>query len=375
LKNFFLIQLVLVQFIFANQGWSNKKKFQKATKPKSAISQKKDVKPRVEPGVLPLLGAVLPGIIYPAGHLVMGDFSGHKKIIAVKGTGLLFLIGGALPIFLTNASPKVIHLPVYSLLAGFGLFTGATLADIYGSVFAGNPLGKPEYIPDSYQLKLGHIYLKDYHLAADNFLMAAGRINFGRFQIRSTFSKAIPHNTNWLESRFSWRFWGPLEKIKTVSGSFLDLATGIYYKHFGEEKFTNLGLELLVVLRYDLIRFHQTLRGAFVQYEGGLLYRLTGYEAVVDDVFSDSEFMPLSRLTFGLYLGRGVTRGELALYYDHRHDNELAGTSLGSMGDGVIGHFGLKAFYYFTENWGCGLDLAAGSVYRSLFSLSYRGKK
>ncbi|MGM0595742.1 MAG: hypothetical protein ACQES9_01760 [Myxococcota bacterium] len=375
MKRRFFIQLILIQFFFANLAWGNEGEVKKNAKQQPAISEKKDGKIQVEPGVLPFLGAVLPGIIYPAGHLVMGDFNGHKKIIAVKGVGLAFLLAGALPLLLTNASPKVIHLPVYSLLTGFGLFSGATLADIYGSIFANNPLGKPQYIPDSYQLKLGYIYLKDYHLGADNLLMAEARINFGKFQIRSTFSRAVPHNTNWLESRFSWRLWGPLEKIKTVSGSFFDLAAGFYYKHFGEEKFTNLGLELLLVLRYDLAGFHQTLRGSFVQYEGGILYHLTGYEALEDEVFSDSELMPLSRLTFGLYMGSGINRGELALYYDHRHDNELAGTSLGSMGDGVIGHFGLKAFYYFTKNWGLGLDLAAGSVYRSLFSISYRGKK
>ncbi|MBU1536410.1 hypothetical protein KKF84_13875, partial [Myxococcota bacterium] len=46
----------------------------------------KTSRPFPKPGPLPFVAALLPGLLYPAGHLVMGDYSGHGRIMAMKGT-------------------------------------------------------------------------------------------------------------------------------------------------------------------------------------------------------------------------------------------------------------------------------------------------
>ena len=83
--------------------------------------------------------------------------------------------------------------------------------------------------------------------------------------------------------------------------------------------------------------------------------------------------MLLGRLGFGVTL-RGLSKpgSEALLYYDHRHDDYVAGLKLPGIGSGAIGHFGLQARWFFSSRFGLVLDGQAGSSYLGGASLLVR---
>ena len=78
--------------------------------------------------------------------------------------------------------------------------------------------------------------------------------------------------------------------------------------------------------------------------------------------------MLLVRAGYGMTLGRG----ELQVYYDHRHDEPTGGLGTGGTFDGPYGHFGAEAFYYLTDGWGVELQLEAGSAHTARLSALWR---
>jgi hypothetical protein len=340
---------------------------------KKQLSTFKSPKTLPEPGVLPLLGAVIPGLIYPAGHLVMGDTIGHGRIIAMKGTGVGFLILGMVPLFLTNASPKIIHLPVYSLLTGFSLFSIATFADIYGSIFSGNPSGTPLATIPYWEVRSGYRYIKDYLIDNAHSAVIGGRINHGRFQVKFDAS-FTPPSSNWMVNLFGgYRFLGDEKHIKQ-DGSFLEGSGGITYRRYKTEKFTTLTSELFLLGRLDMHKVHPTLKGSFAEIGGGAALRFVGYDTLGNHLNEDWELIPLFRFTYGFYIGKG--QGEVKVIYDHRHDDELGGLAMGgSGGDGVIGHFGIEGTWWFSSRWGVHTLVAGGSSQLYLVSLIAKGEK
>jgi hypothetical protein len=66
-----------------------------------------------------------------------------------------------------------------------------------------------------------------------------------------------------------------------------------------------------------------------------------------------------------------LRRGEVQIYYDHRHDEVVGGLGLGSTFDGPYGHFGAQASYWLTDRWGVEAQLEVGSVYTTRLSLQW----
>jgi hypothetical protein len=81
----------------------------------------------------------------------------------------------------------------------------------------------------------------------------------------------------------------------------------------------------------------------------------------------------LARFGYGIYLGwPGSARGEIALYYDHRHDDFAAGFKMPGLGSGVIGHFGVEGRLFVTRQWGVAAEAAVGSAYITGLSILFR---
>ena len=53
---------------------------------------------------------------------------------------------------------------------------------------------------------------------------------------------------------------------------------------------------------------------------------------------------------------------EALLYYDHRHDDYVAGLKVRGLGSGVIGHFGASARWFFNERFGIAADAQVGAA-------------
>jgi hypothetical protein len=74
-----------------------------------------------------------------------------------------------------------------------------------------------------------------------------------------------------------------------------------------------------------------------------------------------------------MYIGwPGSPRGEITLYYDHRHDDFAAGLKTPGLGSGVAGHFGAEAHLFVSNHWGVAAEAAVGSAYLTGLSILFR---
>ncbi len=295
----------------------------------------------------------------------MGDTRGHLRIIATKGTGLVLMLLGALPILLTNASTKVIHLPIYMLTTGFALFSSATAADIYGSLFSGRPPGRAPEDPARSEVEAGYRFIHDPLMDNAHSLVVAGRYYHHRL-LAEVDASLTPPSRNLRVSLF-----GGYRLLRTINrDSWLDCKAGLTWRRYATEGFTTLTTELFAVGRLDLGRVLPTLRGAFSELGAGAALRFIGYDALGGGVGEDSEVIPLFRFAFGVYLGdRG---SEVKLFYDHRHDDELGGLALASGFDGALGHFGLEGTWWVSTHVGLRALVAAGSAHLARFTVVVR---
>ena len=79
-------------------------------------------------------------------------------------------------------------------------------------------------------------------------------------------------------------------------------------------------------------------------------------------------------LSHSIHSGREGTapRGEVALYYDHRHDDFAAGLKMPGLGSGVPGHIGARGHAFLTRAFGMKAELEAGSAILGGASLLFR---
>src|SRR5207244_2047402 len=125
--------------------------------------------------------------------------------------------------------------------------------------------------------------------------------------------------------------------------------------------------------RYDFARLGPTLRGAFVELGAGYGIGRIDYNLQGLKVPHDIEHLLLGRVGFGVTLrGQSAPGSDVLLYYDHRHDDYVAGLKLSGIPSGIAGHFGLLMRWFCTESVGVALDAQAGSAYLAGASLLFR---
>ncbi|MBU1241395.1 hypothetical protein KJ865_16905, partial [Myxococcota bacterium] len=245
----------------------------------------------------------------------------------------------------------------------------ATLADIYGSLFSGNPTGAAPPRPPAWELSTGYRFINDPLIDNDHSLILEAR-----YRHRRLFAELQTSLTPPLDN-YKAALFGGYELYRSTSpgdGSFFLVKGGLTCRRYKSEGFSTLTGEVFAHGRLDLYHYLPTLRGSFMEIGAGAALRGMGYDALDGGVMTDREIIPLFRFAFGAYLG--TSGSELSLFYDHRHDDELGGLAMGSGGDGVIGHFGVEMTWWFSPRLGVRALVAAGSAHLYQLTLTAREK-
>jgi hypothetical protein len=170
-----------------------------------------------------------------------------------------------------------------------------------------------------------------------------------------------------------YRLTGVTDEPAPSDLSYVDLTLGFVHQRHRPEHFTKSSVELSVDGRYDLARLGRSLRGSFIELGAGYALGRLDYDLRGLQVPHDVEHLLLGRIGFGVTLrGLSAPGSEALLYYDHRHDDYVAGLKLRGIGSGAVGHFGLSARWFFSESLGLAGDVQAGAAYLGGASLLFR---
>ena len=323
--------------------------------------------------LLPAAAAVVPGVlVHGSGHFAAGETSTAKNLLLMEGIGLgLFLSGGA-TIVLTGASRYFVAPAATATMLGFGLFSGSFLADVYGSVSPDGGAALSRVRPQPvWETEVGYRRIQDPEFSYRDFLVEKVSFRAGRLRLSPSGWFSLQGDTARYRTEAQVRVLGDVVRPRDVS--YLDVTLAFTHQRHSPEHFSKSLAELSLDARYDLGRLGATLRGSFLELGAGyglgrIDYNLTGLT-----VPSDLEHLLLGRIGFGVTLrGQSAPGSEVLAYYDHRHDDYVAGLKLTGIGSGSLGHFGLAARWFFTPGVGVALDAQAGSAYLAGASLVFR---
>jgi hypothetical protein len=331
---------------------------------------------RREPGrsALGTAAAILPGaLVHGTGHLVVGDSKTGLRLLALEGAGLGMLAAGFVPIVLSGASRRLIGPAAALSGAGVGLFAISLLADVYGVAAPAGGVGAPFRVAPTLQMSLGYRYVYDPVFSFRNFMVQELDYRTGAWRLHPSAWFAFDDTNSRLRGHVAYRLSGPRPRGSPPSpdGSFLDLEAAITRHAFTSERFTTTTGEIAVAGRLDMARVGPSLRGSFAEMSVG--YAMQAYSYAVRATTADLGELLLLRFAYGMYLGfAGSPRGEVAIYYDHRHDDFAAGLKMPGLGSGVIGHFGAEGRLFLTSQWGIAAEAAFGSAYVTGLSILFR---
>jgi hypothetical protein len=332
------------------------------------------VAPPVTPGarpafaVLPAAVSVVPGLfLHGLGSLVAGDTGTARRLFLLEGSGLGLVAVGGVPIALSGASRRVIG-PLYAVtLAGVGLFSVSTLANLYGAVSPAFPPGEVAQHLPPLELEVGYQHVADPAFSYRHFVSVGALARLERLRLEAG-AKLSPDDGN-LRVRVggAWRLMGAPEASRGgADGTAVDLEAAALMHRYPTEGFTLGGGELFLRGRYDMARFSPRTAGSFAEMGVGFAMQSYAYTGPVDDILFEQLLFTFG---YGVYLGRGGPfRGEAMLYYDHRKDDFPGGIKAGG---GVPGYVGLRGRVLLTERWGVSADLQVGSARVGRVSLVY----
>jgi hypothetical protein len=322
---------------------------------------------------LPAAAAIVPGVIvHGAGHYALGQAATGRHLLLMEGLGLGLFLGGGLTIVFTGASRYFTAPAASATMLGFGLFSTSYLADIYGSLATdGGAVRYPP--PASWETELGYRRLQDPEFAYRDFVFQRVSRQLGPLRLSPSGFFSLRGDTARYRVEAQYRLAGQLDQAAAGDLSFVDLTLGFVHQLHGPEHFSRSSGELSCDARYDLRRLGASLRGSFIELGAGYALARVDYNLTGLKVPSDLEHVLLARIGFGVLLrGESAPGSEALLYYDHRHDDYVAGLKLRGIGSGVLGHFGLSARWFFNRSLGLALDAQAGSAYLGGASLLFR---
>jgi hypothetical protein len=318
--------------------------------------------------------AVVPGaLVHGTGHLVVGDSKTGLRLLALEGAGLGMLAAGFVPLVMSGASRRLIGPTAALTAAGVGLFAISFLADVYGVVAPAGGVGAPLRVAPTLQMSLGYRYVYDPVFSFRNFMVQELDYRTGAWRLHPSAWFAFDDTNSRLRGHVAYRLTGPRPSgdPPAPDGSFLDLEAAITRHAFTSQKFTTTTGEVSIAGRLDMVRVGPSLRGSFAEMSVG--YAMQAYSYAVRATTADLGELLLLRFAYGMYLGfPGSARGEVAIYYDHRHDDFAAGMKMPGLGSGVIGHFGAEGRLFLTSQWGIAAEAAFGSAYVTGLSILYR---
>jgi hypothetical protein len=325
--------------------------------------------------ILPVAAAVVPGLLVRgSGHFALRQPRTARNLLLMEGVGLGLFLGGGLTIVFTGASRYFVAPAATATMLGFGLFSTSYLADIYGTVSNDGGAALSRYRPPArWETELGYRRIDDPEFAYRDLLVERVSRQIGPLRLSPSGIFSTRGDTARYRVEGQYRLAGNVDDPRPRDVSFLDLTLGFVHQRHRPEHFSRSSAELALNGRYDFARLGPTLRGAFFELGAGYALARTDYDLSGIKVPLDLEHVLLGRVGFGVTLrGESAPGSEAIVYYDHRHDDYVAGLKLSGIGSGVLGHFGFEARWFFTESVGLALDAQAGSAYLGGASLLFR---
>jgi len=323
---------------------------------------------------LALGGAFVPGLVaHGAGHFIAGDPQTGLRLLAIEGIGV-GIAGGSLGVVAATGASRRFSGPLITLtMAGAGLFLISFLSDLYGVLAPEGGTGSPALSAPWVETQLGLRYVYNPVFAYRSFLVQAVDLRWGPLRLSPSGWFALDDRNARLRALAAYRITGPRpagsESEPARDGSYLDVEGAITHHRYGSEGFAITSGELALHGRLDMIRVSPSLAGSFAELTGGAAVDSDEYFGVT----SEGNTFLLGRFGFGVYVGRpSYPRGEVMVYYDHRHDDFAAGWKMTGIGSGVGGHAGLEGKLYFNDQWGALAEAQVGSAYLGGVSILFR---
>ncbi len=342
------------------------------------VSEAKAATPKPAPRrsrVLPIAAAVVPGaVVHGTGHLASGENATGHRLLLMEGIGLVTFLGGGVTIALTGASRYVVAPAASITMLGFGLFSTSYVADIYGTAKADGDAAQSRPVPPArWETELGYRHLEDAEFPYRNFLVERVSRQIGPLRLSPSGWFSTAGDTARYRAEAAYRLAGNLSDPRPRDVSHFDVTFAITHQRHRPDHFTQSTVELSLDGRYDLARLGPTLRGSFIEAGVGYALGRFDYDTAGVRIPDDVEHVLLGRIGFGVTL-RGLSEpgSEIVGYYDHRHDDYVAGLKLPGRGSGIAGHLGLAARWFFSDQLGVLLDVQAGSAYLAGASLLFR---
>ena len=305
-------------------------------------------------GPLPVLVALVPGfVVSGAGTWVAGDGKTGRGLLRLQLLGLGVAAAGGIPLVATGASRRVAGFSMPLILTGSGIFLGSWIADIYGAATGGTDRG-PWQRSARIESSAGLAYVYDPQFDYASFAVLDTDVHWARWRATPSAWIALGDDTQRGRAEFARRFDSARDT------SFIELQGAATLHRMGDFDTTVWTGEVSALVRYDMARFGRTLRGSYLEIGAG--FGLEIYDIGDDSTLLD---LPLARAGYGMTLGRG----EVEVFYDHRHDEFTGGLGTGGSFDGPYGHLGAEGFYYVTDRWGLELQLEAGAAYTGRLSV------
>ncbi len=310
-------------------------------------------------------GAAIASSIVPGtGHLALGKPKTATRLLGMEGAGVVLAVGGAAALALTGASRYFVGPVAAVTIAGAGLFGVSWLADVYGTAVPPETRGQAPEFASLFTSELGYRYVYDPQFRYRNFLVESFDLRLSSFRIAPSVWIALDDSNARYRLLGAYRFFGPKPAERSPDGSFLDLELAGTEHRYDSDGFRSLTGEVFLGGRMDLSRMDRELRGMFLELGFGWGISAYDYDVPGLDFGEDTFDLLLGRFAFGTYIGDpSRVGGEARLFYDHRHDDYAAGTKLTGLGSGVAGHFGIDGRFFFSSEWGIGLEAMAGSAY------------
>jgi hypothetical protein len=310
-------------------------------------------------------------VVHGSGHLVAGQTHTGLALLGVEGLGLALALGGIAGTAVTGATRRFVAPMVLGLVAGGALLMIPALADIYGLLAPEGGTGSPLLTLPAIETRLGLAYVYDPNFAYGLFVTPGVDLRMRSLRVSLSGYFALDDVNARTRAAIAYRFFGPGPRgtRKTTDGSFLDVEFALTNHAYTADGFSVTTGEVNIEGRLDLVRVGPTLRGSFAELGLGVAYtahRYAGIGTEVNDLLTP-------RFAFGMYLGHtGYPRGEVAAYYEHRHDGFAGGMKMRGLASGVAGHFGIGGRLYASRTWGFAVDASAGSSYVGQASLLFR---
>ncbi|MBI4704850.1 MAG: hypothetical protein HY744_27415 [Deltaproteobacteria bacterium] len=332
------------------------------------------------PGGLPRPAAAalafVPGLLVGgSGHFALGLRPTAYRLFALQGVGTGLILAGVVPLVASGAAREAAGPLALTAISGVAVASTGWLGDVFGTAVPPAARGAPERRAPPIEAELGYRYMRQAAFPYRSFAVNGFDLRHGGLRLQPSAWFALGDRNSRLRGLAAYRYFGPRAPPAAPArdGSFLDLQLALTRHRLGSEGVEVLTGEVFADGRLDLARYDAELRGAFSQLGFGLGLQRFAVDDPAPGLGSGYAVLPLARCGFGVYLGRAAApRGELMLYYNHRHDDYAGGMTSPLVG--LPGHGGLDGRLYLTEELGVRLELAAGAAWVAGASLLVRSE-